>query len=274
VEHLVFFSTSQQRDAESAKRLAEALGVNPADARLLLGSRFPRRLSAHADVEPAYAVVEKLRAAGFDGLVLLREELAPPAIVIAGAASLADDSVEWTHVQRDGKAPNALGDIRDRVIRQGREHVKAVFLGYVRGMALHETYEDQTVHVPLPGISLNITASRKTGTWSEQDKQHILLVKGRGHGSFLLVAEAGFDYSCLGAERTYSSAMNLRRLATRLQRIFPDARHDDSLLQFPGDAGSKVRSGSASDGEVKTSSSNFEAVLQMARLLAIQYRLE
>jgi hypothetical protein len=274
--YFLFLRGYGRADPEGVKRLAQGTGLSPADARLSLASRFPRSLSSHADFEQAAAALEKLQAQGFEGFLAEHGEIErAPGIAEVGRAELQADAVSWWHAHRQAAASSELGDVRDRTIHQTREHVRAVFRVSIRSFVRTEHRVTRTSNIQ--GISVSDT--RTEGVSTEGDREQALLVKGVGYDSFVLVSERTFNFSCLGPERVYGPGANIARLATRLRELFPQAFHDESLLQFTGEMGFSFKSSTqAAGGPIAESSaadhhSNFNSVIHMARLLSMQHGL-
>jgi len=276
VGFFLFLRGYGRSEPETAERLARLTGRSPADARLLLVAKFPKSLSSHEEFDDAAAALEKLQAEGFDGFLAEHGEVdRSPSIALAGKAELAADSVSWWHAHRQWAASPDLGDVQDRIIRQTRDHVRAIFRANLRSFARIEhqvTRRTQVMNAP-------ISETRTEGVTTEGDREQILLIKGSGYDAFVLVGENRFDFSCLGRERVYGPGANIGRLGARLREIFPTAHYDESLLQYSGEMGFAFKTSTAAPaGPIAESSttdhhSNFNSVVQMARLLSMQQGL-
>jgi len=272
----LFFRGDGRSEPEAANRLARLTGRSPADARLLLLAKYPKSLSSYQEFDDASAALERLQTEGFEGFLAEQEEVDRPlSIAQAGKAELDAESVSWWHAQRQWAASPDLGDVQDRIIRQTRDHVRAIFRANVRAFARTEhqvTRRTEMMHA-------QISETRTEGVTTEGDREQLLLVKGSGYDAFVLVGENRFDFSCLGPEKVYGPGANIGRLAAKLRQIFPGVHYDESLLQYTGEMGfafktaTQAGAGPSAESQSTDHHSNFNSVIQMARLLSMQHGL-
>lgn len=264
-------------DAEAVRRLETAAGISVSDARMLLHSKFPRRVAAHATPDDATAAAAMLQAQGFPAFVVSRDEaMSCPTLVTARSAEFGDSVVSWRHDLRKNEVAAELGEILDRCVLQRSEQVLAVFRGCVRWSTRSESTTTRTGSIG----PVRIHESRAGDVSLEGDREQVLLVKGGGYDSFIVVRERHFDFACLGKDRAYGPGANLGRLHARLRALSPSAHHDESLMQFSGDmgfafqtAGTGARGPGVTESTVSRHSSTFDSLIQMARLLALQHGL-
>ncbi|HLF93552.1 MAG TPA: hypothetical protein VJB14_08820 [Planctomycetota bacterium] len=236
-------------DGAAIRALATSMSLSEADARMLLASRLPRKVSSTATAELASESVLCLRGAGFDafavGFKALRAR--PP---LARTAQWAGDAVDF---QPGGAFP-----------------IRLIVHGQI--LSSNQTRSNVAARTQAGGLVPAGSASV-----SSSDAEPFVHFYGESHARAVELRPRSFNFRFLGAEAGVSKAMGLKNFLVRVRSIYPDARYDETLLHcaVPGDDldGTETYDEGAAGGLSvrRISHSNEAGALRAALLIALAF---
>lgn len=219
-------------DAPAVEALAKASGLSLIDARMLLASPLPKRVSLLADREAAAALARELKP--LDAFVVASEALARVRPRIAKACrfdgpSLLLDGVVFT--------PRLIvhGEIR-----AGSRVERNVIVEQDIGFRVEKR-----------------TSDRRTSA------ERFLRLYGEGHADGVEIRPRSFNFRGLGKDFASTSAGNVATFIDRLRSLFPGLKVDETLLRHP-----PLPQDVPSESETKLES-NEEAAMRTSTLIAL-----
>jgi hypothetical protein len=194
----------------AAETLSRAGQVSVADARQMLLSKIPRRVSDHADPVQAAARAAEIRSAGLIAFTVDLQELAAWRPSEVRGAAFEGPGVSFRPAGQF--PPGAL-----RMILHGRSTTST------------EVRSEATVHDPqsLARLGNGIAQLR-----SEQG-EHFAHLYGADPAEVYELRANRFDFRCLGSPPAPTCVESLRMFLDRLRGLFSDAIYDDTLVRYP-----------------------------------------
>jgi hypothetical protein len=223
VVHIAVTSPSQP-DEKLVNSVAAVINKSPTHTRLLLAGEIPH-IIAHADSPPAAeAIIKALRELGLVALACPDSELRQlPPIFAAQTLELRDKEALF----RD----SAGGEKR-----MATSDVFLILTGRVESSVEVETTKSRSRFswgrtIMLGGIPAWKKVEETTTEKSSQTEDFARLYSSKSAEPAVELWQHQLNYSCLGAERGATSAMNFATLVRRLRETFPKAIFDDRLIQ-------------------------------------------
>lgn len=199
----VFIAPTASGDPD---KLAAASGLSRADAKMLLVSKLPRRVTLEPTAEAATSRARALKDAGFDAFVVSRSALAksPPRAKIFSV---------------DG------GSLVFDVLRFAPGELKLV----VEGELQRTTEEQETDRVEDGGRVIREVVDRSR----RSDAEPFFHLYGDSYRKAVEIRPRGFNFRALGKDFAPTMAMNAARFLALLRSLFPAAVQDDRLRRYP-----------------------------------------
>jgi hypothetical protein len=211
-------------DEKLVSSVAAVIGKSPTHTRLLLAGELPR-IIAQADSPPAAeAIIKALRQLGLVALALPDSELRQlPPIFEAQTLEFAEKAVTF----------------RDNAGTEKKMTAGDVFLilsGRVESSTEVETTRKRNKFswgrtLILGGIPAWKRVEETTTEKSIQTEDFVRLYGSKSAEPAVELWQHHLNYSCLGAERGATSAVNFATLVRRLREVFPQAVFDDRLAR-------------------------------------------
>jgi hypothetical protein len=205
----------------TAKVLAEACGLAPAEARMRLQTGPPFLVARLADDSGASALAA-LRAAGLSAFEVVEPLPDPKARLMA--RELAFEASALKVIPRSGPAQSiAYGDISLLLLGMRVARSSSVKTTTTKKLAIGAA-------VITGGLKVTKTETRTERTESEQTDQELKVIAT--NGSVAIISEGGIVFSCLGAAVQPGRLANFQLVVRKIRESSPQARFDDRLLRL------------------------------------------
>ncbi|MFA5367925.1 MAG: hypothetical protein WC333_08610 [Dehalococcoidia bacterium] len=210
-----------------SKAVAEIIGKDAYQARLLLAGSIPRIVARCVGAGAAEAMARKLREVGLTTIVCSDAELRKPfGGVRAKTMRFRERDVEF--VQEDGRdAKLGVGSVF-LIIKGTRQHVP-------------EAEEDAPAKTKLKlsvgtslimgGIPVFKKVKEKPKSESSQPEWFLRLYERRSPDATVEILQYDIDYTFLGEETSLSSTANFMNVVKKLRGIYPQAIYDERLMK-------------------------------------------
>jgi hypothetical protein len=208
------------------EQVAAIVGRDIADTRLLLAGDIPRVIAHCQSADAAESTAGRLRELGLAAVVCRHSQLYDPARPFRA------------HAIEFGEGEASFRDKAGQERRMAAENAFLLLAGKTRNLGEEEG--------PKTRRKLNLPATILTGgipIWSSVKEyatgsaaQAACFARVYDRESWrtgIEIPQDGVDYSCLGAERAFSTLANFNRLMTKLRAAFPRAVFDERLARHP-----------------------------------------
>ncbi len=211
-------------DERLVSSVAAVIGKSPTYTRLLLAGEVPR-IIAHADSPPAAEdIIKALRQLGLTALAFPDSELRQlPPIFEAQTLELSEKAVTF----RDSAGAEK---------KMASSDVFLILNGQVESSVEVETTRTRSKFswggtLLTGGIPIFRRVKETTTDKSSQTEDFARLYSSKSAEPAVELWQHNLNYSCLGAERAATSAMNFSTLVRRLREVFPEAIFDNRLAK-------------------------------------------
>jgi len=213
---------------ELVKTVAEIIGKDAYQTRLLLAGSIPRIVARCSGAGQAEAIGRKLREAGLTTIIVSDAELRRPfGRVRAATMRFGEKDVEF--VQEDGKETRL--DAVFLMIKGTRQYVPEVEEEESKSPPKTRFKLDMGKSLLLGGIPVIKKVEEKAKAPDAQPEWFLRLYERASSEPVVELLQYGMEYSFLGAEATLSSTANFMNVVKRLRKLYPRAIYDERLMK-------------------------------------------
>jgi hypothetical protein len=222
--HFVALSPTRILDDDLLSRVAEVLGKDAYNARLLLAGEMPHVVAQYHSEDLAIALADKLKALGLAAIAGSIIDLRQVASATFMAHSL--QNVDQDVIFRA---------INGETIRISGDDIFLMLEGILPSIAQRkEGQTEKKLNLPatlaLGGIPVWRKSQTRTGP-AEDSESFLRLYRSTSSQAVVEIRSRGFDYSFLAAKKGFSSEHNFKTATGALQGFFPEAIYDSRLAR-------------------------------------------